>query len=86
MVTDIQMPQLDGIGMMQCIRTINPRVRTVYMSGAVDEYSEPLERETKQFAAKVLRKPFSRRHLIEQLSAEANAGLLVTTSGSEKRV
>lgn len=73
-VTDIQMPQLDGIGMMQCIRTINPRVRTVYMSGAVDEYRAPLEREAKQFAAKVLRKPFSRNHLIEQLSAEPNGG------------
>ena len=69
-VTDIQMPQLDGIGMMQCIRTINPRVRTVYMSGAVDEYRAPLERETKQFAARVLRKPFSRSCLIEQLNTE----------------
>lgn len=73
-VTDIQMPQLDGIGMMQCIRTINPKVRTVYMSGAADEYWGPLERETKQFAAKVLRKPFSRRHLIEQLSGKSNDG------------
>jgi two-component system response regulator ChvI len=73
-VTDIQMPQLDGIGMMQCIRAINPKVRTVYMSGAVDEYWGPLERETKEFAAKVLRKPFSRSHLIEQLSTEPNAG------------
>jgi DNA-binding NtrC family response regulator len=69
-VTDIQMPQLDGIGMMQCIRSINPRVRTVYMSAAVEEYRGPLERETKQFAAKVLLKPFSRSRLIEQLSEE----------------
>jgi CheY-like chemotaxis protein len=67
-VTDIQMPQLDGIGMMQCIRTINPRVRTVYMSAAVEAYRGPLERETKQFAAKVLHKPFSRSNLIEHLS------------------
>ena len=73
-VTDIQMPQLDGIGMMQSIRTINPRVRAIYMSGAVDEYRVPLERETRQFAAKILRKPFSRNHLIEQLTAEANRG------------
>lgn len=69
-VTDIQMPQLDGIGMMQCIRTINPRVRTVYMSASVEEYRGPLERETKQFSAKVLRKPFSRSNLIEQLVDE----------------
>jgi CheY-like chemotaxis protein len=73
-VTDIQMPQLDGIGMMQSIRTINPRVRAIYMSGAVDEYRVPLEREARQFAAKVLRKPFSRNHLIEQLTADANGG------------
>ena len=76
-VTDIQMPQLDGIGMMQCIRTVNPRVRTVYMSASVEEYRGPLERETKQFAAKVLRKPFSRSNLIEQLidkPANAAAG------------
>ncbi len=68
-VTDIQMPELDGIGMMQCIRAINPRVRAIYMSGSVDEYREPLERETKQFAAKILRKPFSRSSLLEQLTA-----------------
>lgn len=67
-VTDIQMPQLDGIGMMQCIRTINPGVRTVYMSGAVDEFRGPLERETKLYDARVLRKPFSRRSLLAQLS------------------
>lgn len=78
-VTDIQMPELDGIGMMQCIRTINPRVRAIYMSGAVDEYRVPLERETKQFAARVLRKPFSRSSLLEQLTAEAKNG------ASEKR-
>jgi hypothetical protein len=56
--------------MMQCIRAINPRVRAIYMSGAVDEYRVPLERETKQFAARILRKPFSRSSLLEQLTAE----------------
>jgi len=73
-VTDIQMPQLDGIGMMQCIRTINPGVRAVYMSGAVDEYRAPLERETKEFAARILRKPFSRSSLLQQLTDEAREG------------
>ena len=75
-VTDIQMPELDGIGMMECIRAINPRVRAIYMSGAVDEYRALLERETKQFAARVLRKPFSRSRLIEQLSTEPEGGAL----------
>jgi two-component system OmpR family response regulator len=75
-VTDIQMPELDGIGMMQCIRTINPRVRAIYMSGAVEEYRVPLERETKQFAARVLHKPFSRDRLLEQLTAQTKDGSL----------
>ena len=73
-VTDIQMPELDGIGMMQCIRTINPHVRAIYMSGAIDEYRVLLERETKEFAARVLRKPFSRINLLEQLTSEEKAG------------
>ena len=67
-VTDIQMPQLDGIGMMECIRTINPHVKTVYMSGAVDEYRMPLAREIKEYAATVLRKPFSRTSLVKELT------------------
>lgn len=72
-VTDIQMPQLDGIAMMECIRTINPEVRTVYMSGAVDEYRTLLEREIKQFNAAVLPKPFSRSRLIKEMTSAANA-------------
>src|SRR5258705_300733 len=30
-VTDIQMPELDGLRMMQGIRSINPNVKVVYM-------------------------------------------------------
>ena len=67
-VTDIQMPGRDGISMMQCIRTINPHVRTVYMSATVEAYLGPLDNERKHFAARVLRKPFSRVDLIEQLN------------------
>jgi CheY-like chemotaxis protein len=73
-VTDIEMPQLDGIRMMQCIRTVNPSVRAVYLSGAVDEYRVTLEREITQFAAAVLHKPFSRSSLVKQLTGAANGG------------
>jgi CheY-like chemotaxis protein len=72
-VTDIEMPQLDGIGMMQCIRTVNPRVRAVYLSGAVDEYRVTLEREITQHAAAVLHKPFSRSSLVKELTSTASA-------------
>ena len=70
-VTDIEMPQLDGIRMMACIRTVNPSVRAVYLSGAVEEYRVTLEREIAEFAAAVLYKPFSRSSLVRQLTRAA---------------
>jgi CheY-like chemotaxis protein len=78
-VTDIQMPGLDGISMMQCIRALNPHVRAVYMSAAVEEYRDPLDRERKHFAATVLRKPFSRIDLIDQLNQPRDTPLSSTS-------
>jgi len=66
-VSDIQMPRLDGLGMMQCIRTRNPRVKTIYMSGEVEKFRSALQQEAQEFGAKVLPKPFSRARLIEQI-------------------
>src|SRR5262245_22915037 len=37
-ISDIQMPELNGLGMMRWIRTRNPRVRTIYMSGEVEKF------------------------------------------------
>ena len=67
MVTDIQMPELDGVEMMRCIRSVNPNVRTVYMSGATTKYQAALERERKEFAAKVIVKPFCRDALLHEI-------------------
>jgi CheY-like chemotaxis protein len=66
-ITDIQMPELDGLGMMQSIRTINPCVKTIYMSGEVEKYQALLDRETAEFAAQILRKPFTRSNLVEKI-------------------
>lgn len=66
-VTDIQMPELDGVEMMRCIRSVNPNVRAVYMSGATIKYQAALDRERKEFAAKVLVKPFSRDALLHEI-------------------
>src|SRR6266540_4985978 len=71
-VTDIQMPELDGLGMMQCIRTINPRVKTIYMSGEVEKYQAMLDREVAKFAVTVLRKPFTRGNLVEKIIYHAS--------------
>ena len=68
-VTDIQMPELDGLGMMQGIRSINPNVKVVYMSGEVDKYHTALDQEISEFGAGVLRKPFTKGNLIDEIAA-----------------
>ena len=73
-VTDIKMPKLDGIHMMQCIRAINPAVKTVYLSGSLEEYSAALEKELEQFAVVVMAKPFSRENLVDRLRRTHAAG------------
>ena len=66
-VTDIEMPQLDGFDMMRCIRTINPSVKTIYMSGAPTQYRRSLTAEAQKFGAAVLRKPFVGMELLNFL-------------------
>lgn len=66
-ITDIQMPELDGVEMMRCIRGVNPNVKAVYMSGATQKYHAVLAREKREFAAKVLDKPFSGAALLQQI-------------------
>ena len=41
-LTDIDMPELDGFEMMRCIRILNPRVKAIYMSGAPEQYRRTL--------------------------------------------
>ncbi len=67
-LTDIQMPELDGLEMMQCIRSFNPSVRVVYMSGEVDKYHSVLDHEVAEFGAGILHKPFTRGNLIEEIA------------------
>jgi DNA-binding NtrC family response regulator len=73
-VTDIQMPELDGLEMMQCIRAINPRVKTIYMSGEVERYQAVLDREAVKFAVRVLYKPFTRSNLVEKIVGDPRDG------------
>jgi CheY-like chemotaxis protein len=67
-VTDVDMPRLNGVEMATCIRAINPGVKIVYMTGALDDYRCLLDREARQFGARILRKPFTRAKLVEQVS------------------
>jgi DNA-binding response OmpR family regulator len=67
-LTDIQMPELDGIEMIRCIRTINPNVKAIYISGAISQYQEVLISEGKEYGALVLNKPFSRNDLLASMN------------------
>jgi len=67
-ITDIQMPELNGIEMMRCIRAINPDVKTIYVSGGAERFHEDLEMEEQGFAAILLRKPFASQDLIRLIS------------------
>ncbi|HUC99335.1 MAG TPA: response regulator [Candidatus Polarisedimenticolaceae bacterium] len=67
-LTDIQMPELDGLEMMRCIRSINPNVKAIYISGAISQYQEALRTEGEEYGALVLNKPFSRKDLLVSVS------------------
>jgi len=67
-LTDIQMPEKNGLELMEYIRSHNPAVRTIYMSGDLSRYWISLEEEKKKYHVGVLEKPFSREELIGLLS------------------
>jgi two-component system response regulator (stage 0 sporulation protein F) len=66
-LTDIQMPNRNGLELIRLIRIHNPDVRTVYMSSDLDYYESVLQEEKEKHKACVLSKPFSRDELIKSL-------------------
>lgn len=70
-VTDIDMPELDGFEMMRCIRAINPRARAIYMSGTPEQYRRTLVSEVQNFGATALRKPFEEIELLKLIQSLA---------------
>lgn len=68
LLTDIEMPELNGIDMVQCIRALNASVKVIYMTGAADKYWALLAQEAGGFGAQILRKPFSFNHVLEMMA------------------
>lgn len=85
-VTDIEMPELDGFEMMHCIRVINPSVNTIYMSGAAEQYRESLLAEAQKFGAAVLRKPFAGTHLLKLITFFSGEPARIRSSSSYGRL
>ena len=66
-LTDIQMPEQNGLELMERIRWHDPKVKTIYMSGDLSPYWSPLEEEKNKYQVGVLEKPFSKDQLINLL-------------------
>ena len=67
-ITDIQMPGENGLELISHIREYDPKVKTIYMSGNLDEYGQLLNDEKTKYPINFLNKPFSREELIGQVS------------------
>jgi CheY-like chemotaxis protein len=67
-LTDIQMPEKNGLELIREIRCHDPDVRTIYMSGDLSQYGSPLKEEKEKYHVGVLEKPFSRHELISLVS------------------
>jgi CheY-like chemotaxis protein len=67
-ITDIQMPGENGLELMNHIREHDPMIKTIYMSGNLNQFYSLLEEERTKYPIKFLEKPFSRKDLIGQIS------------------
>ena len=67
-ITDIQMPEKNGLELMQTIRVHNPKVRTIYMSSDLSRFRPSLEEERRCHDVSLLKKPFSKIELMELVS------------------
>lgn len=63
-ITDIDMPDKNGLEMMELIRRHDPKVKAIYMSGEPIQFSSLLEEEKKTYGASCLKKPFSKMELM----------------------
>jgi DNA-binding NtrC family response regulator len=66
-ITDIVMPEENGIEMVNRIRGHDPRIKNLYISGHLNKFRAHLEEEMEKFPVNFLGKPFSRKELINQI-------------------
>jgi CheY-like chemotaxis protein len=67
-ITDIQMPGKNGLEMMECIRTHNPMIQTIYMSGDINSFRASLLEEGTKYPVSFFEKPFSLARLTQFVS------------------
>ena len=70
-ITDIQMPRKNGLEMMECIRTHEPMIQTIYMSGDISSFRASLLEEEKKYPVSFFEKPFPLGRLTHFISRTA---------------
>ena len=59
-LTDIRMPEIDGIELARRVRTLHPKTKVIYMTGFSPEFVDP--------GTTVLYKPFTFKTLIDEVA------------------
>jgi CheY-like chemotaxis protein len=72
--TDIQMPEMNGFEMVRYIRSINPDVKVIYLSGSLERFAKDIRLETRRFGVASLRKPTTTKTLMDVLSSFDEVG------------
>jgi YesN/AraC family two-component response regulator len=67
-ITDIEMPLKNGFALMRDVRSHNPTIKTIYMSGALEFFNKEIEAEKKSYAIDLLDKPFTLQQLWHALT------------------
>lgn len=67
LLTDVQMPELDGFGLAKAVAEARPETKIVFITGHPGEYHERLADKT------VVPKPFDSRRLLDVIRAELEA-------------
>jgi CheY-like chemotaxis protein len=73
-ITDIHMPGENGLKMMERIRTHDPMIRTIYMSGDMRSFRAALLEEEKKYPVCFFEKPFPLESLQQFLSVSTASG------------
>jgi DNA-binding response OmpR family regulator len=71
-ITDIQMPEKNGLELMKVIRNHNPEVKTIYISGNLSEFQSLLQMEKMRYQVDYLQKPFSKNELMRLVYQTSN--------------